>query len=186
MAKLNPYDSWRPLEARLETESSDRVRMLVQAVRDHMEHEIKGELEPLMDTLTAEPIYHFWGRGLVLEGREAVRAFYANMIGAGGNQFEIVVDHIVADHDRVVTEGQVKQVYTGKEVRAMGTTELLGEPVEDGDLFLTTIQLITVWPGDPDGKLVGEDIYFGSDPFASVEKITADDLPADYRWQDRV
>jgi hypothetical protein len=61
-----------------------------------------------------------------------------------------------------------------------------GEALENGDLFVTTAQLVTVWPGDADGKLIGEDIYFGSDPFGSIERIQASDLPDYYRYQDRV
>jgi hypothetical protein len=186
MPKIDPYQSWGPLEARLATETSQRARTLIKEVRDHMEYEIKGQLEPLMSTLTAEPIYHFWGQGMVLEGREAVAGFYGGMIAAGGNQFEVVVDNIIADDNRVVTEGQVKQVYTGKELKGMGMTELLDTTINDADLFMTTTQLITVWPGAADDKLLGEDIYFGGDPFANVEKITADDLPDYYRWEDRV
>lgn len=185
MPKIDPHNSWAPLEARLGTERSERARTLIKAVRDHMEFEIKGQLEPLMGTLTAEPVYHFWGQGMVLEGRDAVSGFYSNMIAGGANQFEVVVDNIIADENHVVTEGQVKQVYTGKEVKAMGRTELLGEPISDGDLFMTTTQLITVWPGAPDGKLVGEDIYFGGDPFANLEKITPEDLPDYYEWESR-
>jgi hypothetical protein len=179
MPKIDPYQSWGPLEARLATETSQRARTPIKEVRDHMEYEIKGQLEPLMSTLTAEPIYHFWGQGMVL-------GFYGGMIAAGGNQFEVVVDNIIADDNRVVTEGQVKQVYTGKELKGMGMTELLDATINDADLFMTTTQLITVWPGAADDKLLGEDIYFGGDPFANAEKITADDLPDYYRWEDRV
>ena len=186
MPRIDPYQSWKSLEARLETESSERARVLIREVRDHMEFEIKGELEPLMGTLTTEPIYHFWAQGFVLEGRDAVVEFYRNLIASGSNQFEVVVENIIADDERVVTEGQVKQVYTGKELQAMGRTELLGETVANGDLFLTTTQLITVWPGAADGKLVGEDIYFGGDPFANVEKIVSGDLPDYYLWEHRV
>jgi hypothetical protein len=147
-----------------------------------VEYEIKGLLDPLMGTLTASPVYHFWGsEPSVLEGHEAVRAFYSDMIARGGNQFEVVVDRIVVDDDAVITEGQVKQVYQGEALIAMGMAELNGEPLANGELVLTTAQLITVWPGDPDGKLIGEDIYFGHDPFRRAEKISPEDLPGYYR-----
>jgi hypothetical protein len=191
MARINPFDSWLPLEARARREPNARVRTLLTAVRDHMEHEIKGDLAPLMATLTAEPVYHFRGGPysagpLVLRGREAVEGFYRQMIAAGGNQFEVVVTRIVADEGSVVTEGGVKQVYTGKELAAMGRTELHGAKLAPDSLVLATTPLITVWPGDADGRLVGEDIYFGGDPFANAERITPADLPAGYRWSHRV
>jgi hypothetical protein len=140
-----------------------------------------------MDTLTAEPIYHFWGfNTMLLDGREAVNGFYSQMIASGANQFEVVSDNIIAGADHVVTEGQVKQCYTGKELLGMGMTEVNGESIANDHLFLTTTQLITVWPGDADDKLIGEDIYFGSDPFANIERIESTDLPDYYQYQDRV
>jgi hypothetical protein len=188
MLKINPQLSWLPLDTRYRAETNPRIRTLLKAVRDHMEFEIGGDLERLMDTLTAEPIYHFWGNAapMVLTGRPAVVAFYRQLIATGGNQFEIVVASIVADSANVVTEGQVKQVYTGKELLAMGRADVHGAPIANADLFLTTTQLITVWPGAADGKIVGEDIYFGHDPLAHIEKITAADLPDGYRWEHRI
>ena len=187
MAKINPYDSWLPLDARYRNEPDARVRTLIKAVRDHMEYEIKGDIERLMATLTAAPVYHFWGNSaFVLEGRAVVEGFYTQMIAAGGNQFEVVVDKITADRANVVTEGQVKQVYTGKELAAMGRTEVNGAAFINSDLFVSTAQLITVWPGDADGKLIGEDIYFGEVPMTHMEKITPADLPGWYRWEHRV
>ncbi len=182
MAKIDPYRSWLPLEARAQAESDPRRKQLLTEVRNHMEYEIKGMLDPLMGTLTASPVYHFWGNEpSVLEGYDAVRAFYSDMMGRGGHQFEVVVDRIVVDDGAVITEGQVKQVYRGASLIAMGMRELAGEPLAEGDLLLTTAQLITVWPGDPDGKLIGEDIYFGHDPFRRAERITSEDLPDYYR-----
>jgi hypothetical protein len=108
------------------------------------------------------------------------------MIAAGGNQFEIVIKRIVADATSVITEGQVKQVYTGKELSAMGRTDVHDAPIGNADLYLTTTQLITVWPSDPVGKLIGEDIYFGEPPLTHLEKITRADLPRGYRWEHRV
>ena len=185
MSIIEPHRSWLALESHLEKVTSPAARNLVTQVRDHMEYEIKGELEPLMNTLTAEPVYHFWSQGMVLEGREAVHGFYTNLIASGANQFEVVIDTVVADDHHVVTEGQVRQVYTGKELKGMGRTEVDGKPVEDSDLFMTTTQLVTVWPGASDGKLVGEDIYFGGDPFSSLVRLSPDDLPEYYEWRSR-
>ena len=180
---IDPRQSWLPLEARAAAELNTRRKALVTAVRDHMEAEIKGQLDPLMDTLTGEPIYHFWGQAepSVIEGRDAVRAFYSGMFATGGQQFEVVVDKVVVSDNHVITEGQVKQVHRGASLAAMGVDEVDGEPVGDDDLFVATAQLVTLWPGDEDAKLIGEDIYFGSNAFAQVRRISPDELPPYYR-----
>ena len=188
MPLLNPSQSWLPLEARFRAEKDPHTHRLIKEVRYHVEHEIAGDLEALMDTLTLDPIYHFYGGAspMTLIGRVAVEGFYKQMIAAGGNQFEIVIKRIVADPGAVITEGCVKQVHTGKELVAMGRKEFGGGPIANADLFLSTTQLLTVWPSDPDGKLVGEDIYFGEPPLTNLERISQTDLPKGYRWEHRV
>lgn len=179
---IDPHRSWLALEARAATESNPLHRALITAVRDHMAFEIRGELEPLMDTLVADPVYHFWSSTpFVLEGRAAVRAFYENMIAAGGNQFQVVVDRILVEDGGVITEGQVRQVYRGPQAIAMGVSELDGAPVTEDDLILTSTQLLTVWPAGENAKLVGEDIYLAHSPFLNARRITPDALPDYYR-----
>ena len=51
----------------------------------------------------------------------------------------------------------------------------------DDDLFLATAQLVTLWPGDEQDKLIGEDIYFGSNAFSEIKRITRKQLPPYYR-----
>ncbi len=176
---INPHQSWLTLEAQAEHESSARRKALIIEVRNHMEHEIKGRLDPLMDTLTAHPIYHFWGGGepSVIEGHEAVRAFYAGMFQTGGEQFEVVVDKVVTSDDHVITEGQVKQVYKGEALLAMDVATVGDVEVRGADLWLGGAQLVTLWPADAGGKLIGEDIYFGTSPLANLRKIEPCDLP---------
>ena len=148
-----------------------------------MEAEIKGQLEPLMATLTTEPKYHFWGNGtpMVLEGRAAVASFYSGMFSTGRQQFEVVVAKVMASSDNVVTEGQVKQVNRGRDLKAAGMSTVGDTRIEDNDLWLSNAQLVTVWPADTAGKLIGEDIYFGVNPMQTLSKISASDLPPYYK-----
>ena len=110
-----------------------------------------------------------------------MRAFYSGMFATGGQQFEVVVDKVVVSDNHVITEGQVKQVHKGAALAAMGIEEVDGEPLRDADLFVATAQLVTLWPGDAEGKLIGEDIYFGSNSFADVRRITPEELPPYYK-----
>ena len=182
--KIDPHASWEPLRLQAEQTSNERHKKLLNGVADHMEAEIKGQLEPLMATLTAEPIYHFWrvsDVNMILNGYEEVSSFYTNMFATGGEQFEVVVERIIVDDVGIITEGQVKQVYTSESLRNMGlTSESIGG-LEDHSLWLSNTQLITVWPADPEAKLVGEDIYFGEDPMSTLQPIARDEIPDYYK-----
>jgi hypothetical protein len=106
-SQFDPERSWQSLEERIEIEKDPRCRQLLEQVRDHLRTEIRGELEALMATLVEDPQYHLWGIGEEVgpKGREAVAAFYTDMIASGGNHFEFEIRRIVVDHDAVVTEG---------------------------------------------------------------------------------
>ena len=187
MAKIDPRRSWARFDKRLEQETNATVRGLITEVRNHMEAEILGQLEPLMATLTENPVYHFWGHlpEMKLEGQDAVRGFYTDMMSRGGQQFEVVTENIIADTGRVVTEGQVRQLYAGEDLAAMGVADVNGEPLDTNGVYLGTNQLITVWPNDGHGKLVGEDIYFGQPIGQVLEKISAGDLAEGFDWHER-
>ncbi len=180
---IDPHNSWLALEEAAQREQDDRCRALILTVRDHMEAEIKAQLEPLMETLTAEPIYHFWGNSgpMVLQGRKTVADFYSGMFAAGSQQFEVVLEKVLATADHVITEGRVKQVYKGTALVAMGISEVEGRSITDDSLWLTDARLLTLWPADAEGKLIGEDIYFGVDPMTTLAPITADQLPPYYQ-----
>ena len=48
----------------------------------------------------------------------------------------------------------------------------MGEPVDPDATYLSEWQILTVWPAGEDGRLVGEDIYFGSPPMARLTKLS--------------
>jgi hypothetical protein len=180
---FDPHASWGPLRERAAREENPRHRKLLEEVANHMEAEINGRLEPLMATLTAEPVYHFWRVGpenMVLQGYDAVAGFYSGMFATGGQQFHVVLDRIVVDDGGVITEGQVRQVYKSADLKQLGVSEAGGQSIEDHELWVSNAQLITVWPADPDAKLVGEDIYFGADPMTTLEPIERGALPDYY------
>jgi limonene-1,2-epoxide hydrolase len=136
--------------------------------------EIQGRFDELMETLTAEPQYHLWGFGEENgpKGRQAVAAFYRNMIASGGNRFQLDIRRIVVDEDSVVTEGAMIQRVSGAVVAASGVKEVEGEAVDASAEYLTEWQILTVWPSDGKGKLLGEDVYTGSPPMARLRRLT--------------
>lgn len=171
--RFDPEQSWQPLEERLERETNPRCRQLLAQVRDHMRTEIRGELEGLMATLVDEPRYHLWGVPVEggPKGRAAVEEFYRQMIAGGGNHFHFDIQRIVVDQDSVVTEGLMRQQVPGVAVAASGIGDVDGEPVDPEATYLAVTQILTVWPAAEDGRIIGEDIYFGSPPLAQLTRL---------------
>ena len=182
--KIDPHKSWIPLKEKADKTSNEKHKILLNEVANHMEAEIKGQLDPLMNTLTAEPVYHFWrvsDMNMILNGYEEVSGFYSNMFQNGGEQFEVVTKRIIVNDDGVITEGKVKQVYTKDNLKLMGLTKDTFSEIDSSDLWLSNTQLITVWPSDPDLKLVGEDIYFGENPMETLKPINENEIPDYYK-----
>jgi limonene-1,2-epoxide hydrolase len=172
-AQFDPERSWKPLVDRIESEEDPRCRQLLEQVRDHLRTEIRGEFDALMATLADEPRYHLWGVGPEMgpKGRDAVAAFYTDMIASGGNHFEFEIRRIVVDHDAVVTEGVMRTLMPGALVAASGISEVAGAPVDADARYVSENQILTVWPAAEDGRIKGEDIYFGSPPLSSLELL---------------
>ena len=172
-SQFDPERSWQSLEERIKIEKDPRCRQLLEQVRDHLRTEIRGEFEGLMATLVDDPQYHLWGMGVEMgpKGREAVATFYTNMIATGGNHLEFEIRRIVVDHDAVVTEGVLRTLMPGAAVVASGISEVCGAPVDAQARYVSENQILTVWPAAEDGRIKGEDIYFGSPPLSSLELL---------------
>jgi limonene-1,2-epoxide hydrolase len=168
--QFDPESSWLPLEARMEQETHPRIRANLEEVRNHMRAEIMGEHGPLMDTLTQDPVYHMWGlpEENGPKGREVISLFYKNMIDTGGNRFHFDIRLIVADENTVMTEGVMRTLMPAAVLRASGIEEVDGDSIDDAIEYVAEWQILTVWPIDEAGKIIGEDIYFGSPPMQKI------------------
>jgi len=56
------------------------VARMAQLGARHAELEARGELEPLLETLAADPVYEFYPLRRRMRGAETVRAFYTQFI----------------------------------------------------------------------------------------------------------
>jgi limonene-1,2-epoxide hydrolase len=111
------------------------------------------------------------GNGEGPRGREAVEAFYRNMIAGGGNHFQLDIRRIVADADAVVTECVMRQPMAGNAVLTAGVEVVEGEAVSADQSYLAECQVLTIWPRGANGRLEGEDIYMGSSPMARLRRL---------------
>lgn len=172
MIEFAPEKTWLAVEARMASETNPRIRANLQQVRDHMRAEIQGNHAALMATLADEPRYHMWGTPVESgpKGRENVSVFYEGMIASGGHRFHFEVDRIVADEQAVVTEGRMRSLMPGSALKASGVEAVEGQPVDEAGRYVAEWQILTVWPIAEDGKIIGEDIYFGSNPMKRLAR----------------
>ncbi len=173
-ARFDPDRSWEALDRRIAVEKSPRRKQLLTQVRDHMQTEISGDLDGVMATLVDAPQYHMRGLGFDMgpKGREAVRVFYRDMMAAGNHRFMFDIQRIVVDDHAVVTEGHMRTKTTGADLIASGATEADGEPIDPDASYLSENLILTVWPADESGQLVGEDIWFGSTPGTVLTRMS--------------
>jgi len=165
--------SWRVLEDRIAREPRPRHRSNLELVARHVAAEVRGDLDALMATLTAGPVYSYLGAtsSAAPRGREAVRAWYAESIETGKNRLEFQVDRVVVDDDCVVTEGTFRHAYRGSALLARGSSD---PAVEDPTgWYLVEYRSLVVWPVTDEGLLAGEDVYIAEPP--RVVRLLRDD-----------
>ncbi len=166
--------TWREVERRIATETSERKRTILKNVLAHMKAESIPDLDGLMTTLAPNPQYHFWGPAgdTGPKGTEAVRAFYTAFANSGAHRLEYDVERLVVDDDCVVLEGVMRIVYPGQ------TLATMGRPVDDPNgWYLYEDRMITFWPYDADGLLLAEDSYSVGVGFENMRKLSVDEIP---------
>ena len=169
MRKLDCRNNWRLLDEMLLAESDSHKKHMLAQIKLHMQTETGGDLAALMDTVTANPIYHQWGADGSETGpknRADLEEFYRNLIVGGANRFEYMIERVVVGDDCVVTEGDIRIPFAGEMLIGMG---LDLDPALD---YATTGRCVTFWPFAEDGKIIGEDIYtLGGFDFEKVEPV---------------
>ena len=178
--KLNPNNTWRLLQERMEREQDPKTRRNLELVLQHMKSEAQGDIEGVVATLCEKPVYIAHDvpdePSMNPSGdKDAVRGFYdLTIVQTGAHQLELNCDRIIADHEAVVTEGVMRMAYPGATLTAMGVE------VDDPDAYyLYQTRMSVVWPVDAEsGLLRGEETYTGTDGFAGIaeRKITAEDI----------
>lgn len=161
--RLDTEASIRAVDERLAITTGPASRHKLDVVRRHMIAERDGDLDGLMATLGAAPVYRQWGapERFFLSGRQAVRDYYADFVtGHRGARLEYVIDRIVVDSDTIITDGVRRSIYAGSELSGPEGWPLANFPVAGpGVLYLVTERQITTWPFGSDGLLAGEEGY---------------------------
>ncbi|MGQ0464166.1 MAG: nuclear transport factor 2 family protein [Sporichthyaceae bacterium] len=163
---------WQPLLDAIEAASDPTVRHALQLVADHVVAEVAGDVDGIMATMSADPVYTVWGSSDSVGpvGRDAVRSFYDAMVGTGKNRLDYALTRVVADARAVVTEGDFHHVFSGDVLAGRV------EGAEPGRWYHVAFRALVVWVVGPDGRLSGEDIYAGERPRV-IREIEPDELP---------
>lgn len=178
--KLNPNNTWRLVQERMESETDPVIRRNLELVLEHMKAEAQGDVEGVVATLCETPRYiaHDAPGDASLNpsgSKDAVRAFYdMTIVQTGAHQLELACDRVIADREAVMTEGVMRMAYPGRTLADFGIA------VDDPDAYyIYQTRMSVVWPIDPaSGMLLGEETYTGTDGFQGIaeRKISAGDI----------
>lgn len=130
MAVIDTERTWEMVEKRLAATINERHRVVLGAVLRHMKLERDADLDGLIDTLSANPNYHFWidGKDFGPKGRDGVRTYYAGLVQERMSVMEFAMDRLLVDDDCVVTEGFLKQIYPGRSPKAWDSQSRISVP----------------------------------------------------------
>jgi hypothetical protein len=152
-----------------------RRAAMVRVMMDHYKYEVLGQPDGVMKTLVPDPHYRFYGlsSGIVeLHGLTEVRSFYEELAASGANVLQFDVDYLLIDDTCISGFGAWHQVYRGETVMAEGglvSTSKITDP--DGRyLIKQTMAWFFPYNSDEDPKLLGEIVFFNSEPL-SVRKL---------------
>jgi hypothetical protein len=177
MALVDQGLSARILEERLARTESPRHRAMLETVVEHLKAEADISLDRLLATLAPTPEYHLWHNGSDIgpKGRDAIAAFYSQLVAEKRGILEFEITRTVVDDDTVVTEGFIRAIQRGDVATSKGYL------VDDeAASYLVTSRVTIFWPFNEAGEMLGEDGYSNYDP-TSARKLDESELPEVYK-----
>jgi hypothetical protein len=176
--RIQPERTFEAIDGLHARTANPRHRAMLANYREHIAAELAGDVDRIMRTMSAEPVYHSYGPGLSGAGprnQAETRAFYTAIFENGFNKLEKQIDRILVTDDAIVSEGWMLQIFPGRYLAAMGL------PVDPDAYYLFRYRLIAVLPYEGQGtdvRMAGEDTYTAGAP--TMDTITRLD-PADVR-----
>jgi hypothetical protein len=146
-----------PLDARIAQTTNPRHLAILRNYREHLVAEIAADVDAIMKTQCAEPMYHFYGAGVGdtgPKGYQQVRAFYEHIFEQGYNKLCYVSDRFVVDDRALFHEGWMNIVFPGRALQQMGIS------VDDASAnYVYTYRQSAIFHYDENGICTGEDTY---------------------------
>ena len=159
---LETAKAWPALWRRMAGETDPRKLAMLREIVLHMVGEYIGDTPMVMETLVAEPTYRYWGLAPRRAPRNRAEVIATYDFSATVRQ-NMAIERVLVDGDHVFTEGRLQLSVDASRIEEMAGAEA-AKDLDHATQHLVEIQLAIVWPFAPDGKLLGEEIYFGSKP----------------------
>lgn len=159
MPTIDPSKNWIPLEQRLATETNPKFRSQIAEVMFHIRVEAEGDVERALERLSPHAQYVLYDNAnptVTLTGVDEIRtAFYHNLVAQCHENLQWSITRIVVDEGVVITEGDLKLATRGYVLAAAGLD------ADPDTFYLTEGRHLVIWPFDADGRLIGEQVYYG-------------------------
>jgi hypothetical protein len=177
MAIIDQSRTYAALEERYAATTNPRHKLLLGRVLQHAKGEVAEDLEAVLGTLAPDAVYRTWSSGPAMNPRgiEEIRNFYVTEIfGKGRHCLEYNVDRITVADDAVITDGLLRTVMWGRDMKAMGM------PVDDVEAcYLVQYRNLITWPFNAEGFITGEESY--ACPVKDyITRISDADVPASF------
>lgn len=166
--KIDPRKQIAAVQARLDRGGDDAATTRnLHMMLAHMKAEAAGDFDALMATVSPSAAYTNFNAGPESphspRSKDAVGAYYGNLVAAHCHQIEHALDRIVADRDNITTEGDIRIAYPAAVLRSMGI-----EVSDAAPYYLFMARLMIVWGFDESGLVSCEDSYSVQDGFAGI------------------
>ena len=166
------------LRQRIAQEPAGRRRAMLENYLEHLQAEVSGDLERIMATMTAEPVYRSFtpsSDGEGPRGQAETRAQYRYLFDNRLNLLERTFDRVMVSDDHIFSDGRIHQIFPGEVLAARGLD------VDRDAWYLYSYRIAAVLPYEGDGtdvRMAGEDTYTpGMPTLDRVVRLEPEEVP---------
>ena len=157
-AVVDPNHILEALRAKMAATTNPTHVAMLATYLAHMEAEFDSDIDRAMQTLVAEPVFHFWcgyrdPKGPLALRRPAIRSNYERVFSSGFPAIEIVPERFIVSDDGLVMEGEQLSIVPGQQLVERGIDAMPGKEYYVVCRFALLVEFC-------DGLMVGEDHYW--------------------------
>jgi hypothetical protein len=162
---INPEKYLDGINVKLESVTDERSRRRLNMLKEHVAAEVVGDIERIMKTLIAEPVYHFWGGNAMgmkhFVGYAECRAYYENLFATQSHDIERHYSRLIVDETGIFGDGLIRVFVQGDLLPKVAADVNMAD-IDPAGFYVTERQSCVIVPFSDDDHMVGEDMYFDS------------------------